>query len=112
MAGLLSNKIVDVLAHVGTWDFEVQFNDVSRDDDAVYSVEGVAGVDEIKKLLTDNPQFTARINVTLEPLGVGYSKVMKVNQEDLDNLRARFIEVYGDVDKVPIYPPDDSVFPT
>jgi len=104
----LTDQEVDTVARRGTWYLDLWFGqNAERADSVVMTGQGVADLDRTIDVMTFTGS-TAGFRFQCD-VGFNYSVYKPFDLEDVHRIRAKFISLYGDVDRIDVYAPKDSV---
>lgn len=104
----LTDQEVDTVARRGQWYFDLYFGfPIERADSSVMTGQGVSDLDRTIDVMT----FTGSMDGFRFQCDVGfnYSVYRNFDLEDVYRIRAKFIDIYGNVNKINAYMPKPSV---
>lgn len=104
----LTDREVDTIARRGQWYFDVYFGfPLDRADSYVMTGQGVSDLDRTIAVMT----FTGSSHGFRFQCDVGFNDAVYRNfdLEDVYRIRAKFIDIYGNVNKINEYSPKPSV---
>lgn len=104
----LTDQEVDTVARRGQWYFDLFFGfPIERQDSYVMTGQGVADLDRTIALMT----FTGSMDGFrfLCDVGFNYSIYRNFDLDDVYRIKAKFINIYGDVNRIDEYQPKPAV---